>query len=172
MPLLVLATALSAAWNGLSFVAAAELAGTARSGAAIGFQQTVLSVSGVVVPPLFATLVAFSSWRAGFALAALAPLAGLGAARPRAGLTTSQGERGADARSAIPSARSQPIGIWSSPKSPKRSIAAPIASWPAISSPIVAAAPIRGVAKVIDRITISPMTPAAQSQSGARKPSA
>jgi hypothetical protein len=33
-------------------------------------------VSGVVVPPLFATLVAFSSWRAGFALAALAPLAG------------------------------------------------------------------------------------------------
>jgi MFS family permease len=76
VPLLVLATALSAAWNGLSFVAAAELAGTTRSGAAIGFQQTVLSVSGVVVPPLFATLVAFSSWRAGFALAALAPLAG------------------------------------------------------------------------------------------------
>ena len=32
-----------------------------RSGAAIGFQQTVLSVSGVIVPPLFATLVAFSS---------------------------------------------------------------------------------------------------------------
>ena len=76
VPLLVLATALSAAWNGLSFVAAAELAGTARSGAAIGFQQTVLSVSGVVVPPLFATLVALSSWRTGFALAALAPLAG------------------------------------------------------------------------------------------------
>ena len=75
MPLLVLATALSAAWNGLSFVAAAELAGTARSGAAIGFQQTALSVTGVVVPPLFARssihLVA-----AGFALAALAPLVG------------------------------------------------------------------------------------------------
>jgi sugar phosphate permease len=76
VPLLVGATALSAAWNGLSFVAAAELAGTARSGAAIGFQQTVLSVSGVVVPPLFATVVALSSWRTGFLLAALAPLAG------------------------------------------------------------------------------------------------
>jgi len=84
VPLLVAATALSGAWNGLSFVAAAELAGTARSGAAIGFQQTVLSVSGVVIPPLFATVVALSSWRTGFLLAALAPLAGwamLGAVR-------------------------------------------------------------------------------------------
>jgi sugar phosphate permease len=84
VPLLVAATALSAAWNGLSFVAAAELAGTRRSGAAIGFQQTVLSVAGVVIPPLFATVVALSSWRTGFLLAALAPLAGwamLGAVR-------------------------------------------------------------------------------------------
>jgi sugar phosphate permease len=84
VPLLVAATALSGAWNGLSFVAAAELAGTARSGAAIGFQQTVLSVSGVVIPPAFATVVALSSWRTGFLLAALAPLAGwalLGAVR-------------------------------------------------------------------------------------------
>jgi hypothetical protein len=36
----------------------------------------------------------------------------------------------------------------------------------------VAAAPIRGVAKVIERITISPITPAAHSQNGARSPSA
>ena len=72
--LLVLATSLSAAWNGLSFVAAAEIAGAARSGAAIGFQQTVLSVAGVVVPPLFAATVDASSWRLGFA--ALAPVAG------------------------------------------------------------------------------------------------
>jgi MFS family permease len=76
VPLLVLATALSAAWNGLSFVAAAELAGTARSGAAIGFQQTVLSAAGVIVPPLFALVVGLSSWRVGFLAAALAPLAG------------------------------------------------------------------------------------------------
>lgn len=74
--LLVFATALSAAWNGLSFVAAAEIAGAGRSGAAIGFQQTVLSISGVVVPPLFASVVDASSWRLGFAAAAVAPLAG------------------------------------------------------------------------------------------------
>jgi sugar phosphate permease len=86
VPLLVTATALSGAWNGLSFVAAAELAGAARSGAAIGFQQTVLSVSGIVIPPLFAAVVSVSSWRTGFLLAALAPLAGwamLGAVRER-----------------------------------------------------------------------------------------
>jgi sugar phosphate permease len=76
VPLLVVATALSGAWNGLSFVAAAELAGTARSGAAIGFQQTVLSVSGIVIPPLFALAVGLTSWRTAFFLAALAPLAG------------------------------------------------------------------------------------------------
>ncbi len=40
---LALAGSLSMAWNGLSFAAAAELAGVRRSGAAIGFQQTVLS---------------------------------------------------------------------------------------------------------------------------------
>jgi sugar phosphate permease len=76
VPLLVVATALSAAWNGLAFVAAAEFAGTARSGAAIGLQQTMLSVSGIVVLPLFALVVGLSSWRVGFLAAALAPLAG------------------------------------------------------------------------------------------------
>jgi sugar phosphate permease len=76
VPFLVAATALSAAWNGLAFVAAAELAGTASSGAAIGLQQTVLSVSGIVVPPSFALVVSLSSWRVGFLAAALAPLAG------------------------------------------------------------------------------------------------
>jgi sugar phosphate permease len=84
VPLLVAATGLSGAWNGLSFVAAAELAGTARSGAAIGFQQTTLSLSGIAVPPLFAALVGVTSWQVAFVLAALMPLAGwalLGAVR-------------------------------------------------------------------------------------------
>jgi sugar phosphate permease len=63
-------------WNGLSFAAAAELAGRARSGAAIGFQQTILTTTATVVPPLFAVLVDLASWRTGFALAALAPLLG------------------------------------------------------------------------------------------------
>jgi sugar phosphate permease len=76
LPALVLATSLSMTWNGLSYTAAAELAGSARSGAAIGFQQTTLSVVGFLAAPLFAALVDASSWRAGFAVWAAAPLAG------------------------------------------------------------------------------------------------
>jgi hypothetical protein len=63
-------------WNGLSFAAAAELAGRERSGAAIGFQQTILSATATAVPPVFAALVGATSWRTAFALVALAPLLG------------------------------------------------------------------------------------------------
>ena len=75
VPLFVVAGGLSMSWNGLSFTAAAELAGGRRSGAAIGFQQSVLAGVGAAAPVLFAALVAAISWRAGFALAALCPLA-------------------------------------------------------------------------------------------------
>jgi sugar phosphate permease len=83
---IIVAGAVSMAWNGLSLTAAAELAGRARSGAAIGFQQTTLGIVGVVVPVLFALVVERTSYRAGFALAALGPLAGwlmLGSLRER-----------------------------------------------------------------------------------------
>jgi sugar phosphate permease len=73
---MVVAGAISMAWNGLSLTAAAELAGRARSGAAIGFQQTTLSVFGVGVPIVFAALVEATSWRAAFALSAVGPLTG------------------------------------------------------------------------------------------------
>ncbi|MFL5770402.1 MAG: MFS transporter [Chloroflexota bacterium] len=73
---IVIAGAVSMSWNGLSLTAAAELAGRAKSGAAIGFQQTTLGLIGVLVPILFANLVEATSWRAGFAAAALGPLAG------------------------------------------------------------------------------------------------
>jgi MFS family permease len=76
LPVLAVATALSMAWNGLSFTIAAELGGR-RSGAAIGFQQTVLSGIGVVAPIAFAAAVSWWSWRAAFALAALFPLVGV-----------------------------------------------------------------------------------------------
>ncbi len=76
LPVVVLAGAISMAWNGLSVTAAAELAGRARSGAAIGFQQTTLAVTGLFVPAAFAYIVDFSSWRTGFALAASGPLLG------------------------------------------------------------------------------------------------
>jgi sugar phosphate permease len=73
----VLAGGLAMAWNGLSFTAAAEIAGPRQSGAAIGFQQTALAAAGAALPPAFAAVVAATSWRTGFALAALFPLAGV-----------------------------------------------------------------------------------------------
>jgi sugar phosphate permease len=76
IPTLVVATAFSMMWNGLSYTAAAELAGRSRSGAAIGFQQMTLSIVGFLAAPLFAALVDASSWRTGFAVFAVAPLAG------------------------------------------------------------------------------------------------
>jgi sugar phosphate permease len=80
--LFVVSGGLSMAWNGLSFTAAAELAGRRRSGAALGMQQTALAASGAAVPPVFAAVVATSSWRVGFALAAVFPLVGVQLLRP------------------------------------------------------------------------------------------
>jgi MFS family permease len=82
VPAFVLAGGFAMSWNGLSFTAAAELAGRARSGAAIGMQQTALAAAGAVVPPAFAALVAATSWRVGFALAAVFPLVGVQLLRP------------------------------------------------------------------------------------------
>ena len=74
---LVLAGGFAMAWNGLSFTAAAELAGRARSGAALGMQQSALAATGAAVPPIFAAVVGATSWRAAFAIAAAFPLAGV-----------------------------------------------------------------------------------------------
>jgi sugar phosphate permease len=76
LPALVAAGALGASWNGLSFTAVAETAGRARSGAAIGLQQTFLAAGSIVAAILFAALVHATSWRLAFAVAALCPLAG------------------------------------------------------------------------------------------------
>jgi MFS family permease len=74
---LLLAGGLAMAWNGLSFTAAAELAGRARSGAALGMQQSALAATGAAVPPVFAAMVGATSWRAAFGLAAVFPLVGV-----------------------------------------------------------------------------------------------
>jgi sugar phosphate permease len=76
---------LSMAWNGLAFTAVAELAGAARSGAAIGLQQTVLSAAGMIGPPVFAATVSAGSWSAAFVIAALFPIAGSLMLRPFSG---------------------------------------------------------------------------------------
>jgi sugar phosphate permease len=91
VPCLAVAGGLSMAWNGLAFTAAAELAGARRSGAAIGFQQTVLAGLGVVAPVAFAYVVSEVSWRASFGLAALFPLVGVLALRPLAAEESARG---------------------------------------------------------------------------------
>ena len=76
VPLFVVAGVLSMSWNGLSYAAAAEKAGAARTGAALGFQQTLLGVVVAGAPPVIA-LVATHSWRLAFFLAAAGPALGV-----------------------------------------------------------------------------------------------
>ncbi|HEV8460682.1 MAG TPA: MFS transporter [Gaiellaceae bacterium] len=82
VPVMIVAGVLSMSWNGLSFAAAAELAGHSRSGVAIGMQQTLLNVPAVAYPSLFGVLVAASSWSAAIFAVALLPLAGWQVLRP------------------------------------------------------------------------------------------
>jgi sugar phosphate permease len=84
LPALVAAGTFSLSWNGLSFTAAAEIAGRRRAGAAIGLQQTFLAFGSIVTPIAFATIVHASSWRTAFVLAALSPLVGYALLSPLA----------------------------------------------------------------------------------------
>lgn len=81
VPALVLGGGLSMSWNGLSTAATVEAAGARRSGAALGLQQTLLGVAVAVTPFVFAPFVAATSWRAGFAVAAAFPVAGIAVLR-------------------------------------------------------------------------------------------
>jgi sugar phosphate permease len=76
IPLFLVAGVLSMSWNGLAYAAAAEAAGAARTGAALGFQQTLLGVVVAGAPPVIAA-VAEHSWRLAFFLAAAGPAAGV-----------------------------------------------------------------------------------------------
>ncbi len=75
IPLFVIAGVLSMSWNGLAYAAAAEAAGTARTGAALGFQQTLLGVVVAGAPPVIAAI-ATHSWRIAFLVAAAGPAVG------------------------------------------------------------------------------------------------
>jgi sugar phosphate permease len=76
IPLFIVAGVLSMSWNGLSYAAAAEMAGSARTGAALGFQQTLLGVV-VAAAPAGLAAVASHSWRLAFFLAAAGPALGV-----------------------------------------------------------------------------------------------
>ncbi len=72
--LMVVATAVTVADNGLAFTAVAERAGPFWSGRALGIQNTAQFLGASLVPPLVGLAVAASSYPAAFATAALFPL--------------------------------------------------------------------------------------------------
>lgn len=76
IPLFVVAGVLSMSWNGLAYAAAAEAAGSARTGAALGFQQTLLGIVVAAAPPVIAAI-ATHSWRGAFLVAAAGPVLGV-----------------------------------------------------------------------------------------------
>ena len=74
--MVTVAGVLSMSWNGLAYAAAAEAAGPARTGAALGFQQTLLGLVVAAAPPVVAAMAA-QSWRLAFFLAAAGPAVGV-----------------------------------------------------------------------------------------------
>jgi predicted MFS family arabinose efflux permease len=77
IPLVVVATMVTVADNGLAFTAVAERAGPFWSGRALGLQNTAQYLTASAVPPLAALAVTHGSYALTFALAAAFPLVAL-----------------------------------------------------------------------------------------------
>jgi predicted MFS family arabinose efflux permease len=77
VPLVVVATMVTVADNGLAFTAVAERAGPFWSGRALGVQNTAQFLTAAAVPPLAGLTVTWLGYPATFALAAVFPLAAL-----------------------------------------------------------------------------------------------
>jgi sugar phosphate permease len=82
VPLLVLGGAAMSSWNGLSFTAAAEIAGRARAGTAMSLQNTLVSAMGAIASPLFGALAGATSFATAYLVIAAAPFAGWWILRP------------------------------------------------------------------------------------------
>lgn len=82
LPVLLLAGFLSMVSNGLAFTATGEIAGRARAGTAMGFQNTFLYAAGVIAPILFGILVTATGWALGFIAVGLLGAAGWWVLRP------------------------------------------------------------------------------------------
>ncbi len=78
VPLLVVATVLTVADNGLAFTAVAERAGPFWSGRALGVQNTAQFLTAALVPPLGGLLVTHAGYAASFAIVAALPLLAVG----------------------------------------------------------------------------------------------
>ena len=74
VPLLVVATVLTVADNGLAFTAVAERAGPFWSGRALGLQNTAQFLTSALVPPLGGLLVTHTGYAATFAIVAVLPI--------------------------------------------------------------------------------------------------
>jgi sugar phosphate permease len=74
VPLMVVATVLTVADNGLAFTAVAERAGAFWSGRALGIQNTAQFLTSSLVPPLGGLAVSAAGFSWAFALAALFPV--------------------------------------------------------------------------------------------------
>jgi sugar phosphate permease len=74
VPLMVVATVLTVADNGLAFTAVAERAGPFWSGRALGIQNTAQFLTSSLVPPLGGLLVTATGFPWAFALAAVFPV--------------------------------------------------------------------------------------------------
>lgn len=76
--LLVVASAVTVADNGLAYTAIAERAGPFWSGRALGMQNTAQHAVAALVPPLFGLLITQWGYGAAYALAAVLPLLAIG----------------------------------------------------------------------------------------------
>jgi len=70
------------------------MAGTRASGAALGLQQTILGIGGIVAPIGFAALVSVASWRIAFLAAGVFPVLGWVTLRPLARGQHAESKRG------------------------------------------------------------------------------
>ena len=76
-PLLIIASVVTVADNGLAYTAVAEIAGSAWSGRALGAQNTGQYLAASAVGPLVGGLIGLVGYPIGFALVALSPLAAI-----------------------------------------------------------------------------------------------
>ena len=72
---LAVGAVVSVADNGLAYTAVAEIAGPSWSGRALGIQNTGQNIVAAVAPVALGALIGVAGYGAGFAVAALAPLA-------------------------------------------------------------------------------------------------
>jgi MFS family permease len=71
VPIMVIASVITVADNGLAFTAVAEIAGPYWSGRSLGIQNTGQNLASALLPPVFGALIAAAGYPAAFAAAAV-----------------------------------------------------------------------------------------------------